>query len=112
MRYTFKEWLVHCDPCDQNFKILEWAHKLPILCPLCDKPTALWSDKWERAPGVVGDDIPGGIEIRHLSPNPEKFYSRTEIKRACNERGWTWNGDTPKPYNVPWSGRRKDAKEG
>lgn len=107
--YTYKEWLVRCEPCEQNLKLWEWSHQLPPKCPMCDQPTLLWTEQTGQAPGVIPDDIPGGVEIRHLSATPERFYSKTEIKRACNERGWTWNGDTPKPYNVPWSGKRNEG---
>lgn len=57
---------------------------------------------------VIGDDIPGGYVVKHLGPTPIKVYSKTELKRAANERGWTIDGDSPKPYRVQWSGRRKD----
>jgi hypothetical protein len=64
-----------------------------------------------QAPGVAADDIPGGVVIKHLGPQPEKFYSKTEIKRAANERGFNWADDTPKPYKVRWSGKRKDGEQ-
>jgi len=61
--------------------------------------------------GVIGDDIPGGIEIRHGLVNadgsPRRFYSKTEIKRAANEKGLSQDGDTAKPYRVRWSGRKE-----
>jgi hypothetical protein len=59
---------------------------------------------------VAGDDIPGGIEIRHGICNPDgtpkRYYSKTDIKRALNEKGLVVVGDTPgKSYRVNWSGR-------
>ena len=65
---------------------------------------------------IASDDIPGGIEIRHGICNPDgtpkRYYSKTEIKRALNEKGYQIAGDTPgRPYNVGWSGRRADGKE-
>ena len=60
--------------------------------------------------GIAGDDLPGGEFIRHLTPKPKKFYSKTEIKRYCNEHGWVFGDDSPKPYRVQWSGKRKDLK--
>ena len=59
--------------------------------------------------GVVGDELLG-TEIRHLSHKPLKFDSKTDLKRYCNEHGWVNSGDTPAPYRVQWSGKRKDLK--
>jgi hypothetical protein len=64
--------------------------------------------------GVVGDDIPGGIEIKHGICNPDgtprRYHSKTEIRRAANEKGLKLAEDTPgKPYKVHWSGK-EDAK--
>lgn len=59
--------------------------------------------------GVVGDELLG-MEIRHLSHKPMKFDSKTDLKRYCNEHGWVNSGDTPAPYRVKWSGKRKDLK--
>ena len=61
--------------------------------------------------GIATDAIPGGLEIKHGLCNPDgspkRYYSKTEIKRAANERGYTIGGDTPKPYKVSWSGKQK-----
>ena len=41
--------------------------------------------------GVIGDDIPGGIEIRHGLCNedgsPRRYYSHSEIEKECKKRG-------------------------
>ena len=56
-------------------------------------------------------DVDGlaSVEIRHGICNPDgsprRYYSKTEIKRAANEKGLVLVGDTPgKPYKVNWSG--------
>ena len=68
------------------------------------------SEHSRSSPGVVGDDIPGGILIKHAVCNPDgsprRFYSKSDIKRAANEVGYTITGDTPKPYRVSWSGKQ------
>lgn len=102
---TMREWLVFCQPCDKKFEIWEWASKLPIKCPSCDQPTELYHEG-DRSAAVIGDDIPGGVEIRHLDPTPRRYYSKTEIKRRCNEKGMNWADDTPGPYKVRWSGKK------
>ena len=60
--------------------------------------------------GVVGDELPDRTEFRHLSHKPLRFDTKTELKRYCNEHGWVHSGDSPKPYRVQWSGKRKDLK--
>ncbi len=61
--------------------------------------------------GIITDEIPGGIEIKHGICNPDgtpkRYYSKTEIRRAANERGYTISGDTPRPYKVAWNGRQR-----
>jgi hypothetical protein len=48
----------------------------------------LWAGKSHC---VIGDDIPGGMEIRHGICNedgsPRKFYSKSEMARVAKERG-------------------------
>lgn len=105
---TMKEWIFRCGRCDKKFGILCWNYELDgQKCLACNERAELYIEPRGKAPGIATDDIPGGIEIRHLSPKPERFYSKTEIKRACNERGFNWAGDTPKKYNVHWSGKTK-----
>lgn len=42
---------------------------------------------------VIGDDIPGGVDIKngicHPDGSPRKFYSRSAIQRAAREAGYT-----------------------
>jgi hypothetical protein len=110
---TFKEWPFTCFICDKHFRALAWSSDFSgVGCPDCTGESFYDPDPLpNKAPGIVGDDIPGGLEIKHGLCNPDgtprKFYSKTEIKRAANEAGVTWADDTPKPYNVPWSGKRR-----
>ncbi len=111
---TFKEWPLRCAPCGAQSKQFAWDHQLVSLqCAQCGELLELDYDTKGESAGVVGDEIPGGLEIRHGLCNPDgsprKYYSKTDIKRAANERGYTIAGDTPRPYNVKWSGRQKRA---
>ena len=109
---TFREWLLRCEGCDKTFGQWAWDHALPNqLCPACNQPVDLYVPKPRRAPGIATDSIRGGIEIRHLGPKPERFYSMTDIKRACNERGFNWADDSPGPYKVKWSGKRRNEAD-
>lgn len=58
-------------------------------CPECGEATELL---WDQPPNVIGDDIPGGIWIRHglcdeVTGEPKKYYSKTEINREAERRG-------------------------
>jgi hypothetical protein len=112
---TYKEWPFRCAHCGKRWRDLAWSYDLPVNCPDCNLTAHLDYDDHNVSAAVVGDDIPGGIEIRHGVCNddgsPRRFYSRTELKRALNEKGLTISGDTPRPYNVSWSGRRDEKTE-
>lgn len=109
---TFKEWTFLCAVCDKKLGWLCWDYELDRqVCPACNAPVVLYIPERVMTSGIVTDGIPGGIEIRHLSNKPERFYSKTEIKRACNERGWTALGDTPKKYKIRWSGKSPDVQD-
>lgn len=88
--------------CDRCFQFIADPDEHGVgVCPYAARPAGF---------GIEGDDIPGGVVVRHLTPEPFKAYSKTEIKRVANERGWVIAGDTPKNYSVAWSGVRKDKK--
>jgi hypothetical protein len=111
---TFKEWPFYCMACDEPFKHLAWGNQLgqPAHCPKCSSEGYYNPHlKMGKAPGLITDDIPGGMEIRHglvqEDGSPKKFYSKTDIKRAANEAGLNWADDSPGPYKVNWSGVKK-----
>ena len=60
-----------------------------VECKDCGKPT---ERAWLEHPGnVIGDDIPGGIEIKHGLCNedgsPRRYYSKSEIAAEAKRRG-------------------------
>lgn len=60
-----------------------------VPCPTCGKLT---ERAWIGKPsGVIGDDIPGGIWMRHGICNedgsPRKYYSKSEIAKEAERRG-------------------------
>lgn len=114
MSMTYKEWPLACE-CGWHGTAWFWNYDQPPDCPDCQEETHVSYEKRNRAPGLICDDFPGGIEIRHGICNddgsPKKYYSKTDIKRACNEKGLKWADDTPgKPYPVSWSGKVRDEK--
>ena len=66
------------------------------------------------APSVIADDIPGGMEIRHAICNPDgsprKYYSKSEIRKAASEAGYTISGETPKPNSRITEARHQEAE--
>ena len=69
-----------------------------FLCPVCQEPTETY---WSGVKvNVIGDDIPGGIEIKHAicwpDGTPKKYYSKSEIKKAAADAGYTMADETPK----------------
>jgi hypothetical protein len=64
-------------------------------CVKCDKEIVIGA--WPFCPhpmgtnDVIGDDIPGGIEIRHGLCNedgtPRRYYSKSEIAKEAARRG-------------------------
>jgi len=106
----FKEWNIECGACALKEKRLAWDYEFPINCN-CGGYMNPYSDSVGQSAGIATDEIPGGIEIKHGLCNPDgtpkRYYSKTEIKRAANERGYTIAGDSPVPYRVSWSGRQK-----
>ena len=104
-------WHLECPECNSKEQVLCWDHELPKPCSTCGHTLHFEATKFDNAPGLVTDDIPGGELVDHLYPTPRRFYSKTDIKRACNELGWTRKGDTPVPYKVQWSGKRKEPEK-
>lgn len=109
---TFKEYPFLCDTCNHTFKELKWDYAPDPVCPKCGANDCFLNyGERRQSAGIATDEIPGGIEIRHGICNPDgtpkRYYSKTEMKRAANEAGYTIAGDTPKPYRVAWSGKQK-----
>jgi hypothetical protein len=79
--------------CPNNHELIDCYEpiKAPeVLCKQCGKPT---ERAWIGKPAnVIGDDIPGGIWIRHGLCDPEtgaprKYYSKSEMAAEAKRRG-------------------------
>lgn len=59
-------------------------------CTECGSPTERLYQAGSSAP-VIGDDIPGGIDIRHglchEDGSPQRFYSKSSIAAAAKAKG-------------------------
>jgi hypothetical protein len=75
---------IQCDACGKELVVGEWP-----FCP--------------HGPGssnVIGDDIPGGVLIKHGVCNedgtPKRYYTKSSIKKAAYEKGLFQGDDTPR----------------
>lgn len=76
-----------------------WEPMTPpaVACPECGKETErVWS---VGGGGVIADEIPGGIWIRHGICNPDgsprKYYSKSEMRAEAVRRGLVPKDDKP-----------------
>lgn len=89
--------------CGADLVDYRWESDPLPTCPKegCGKEMHEDFGQFGLAPSVIGDDIPGGYEVKHGICNPDgtprKFYSKSELRRAAWENGWTISGETPKP---------------
>lgn len=111
-RLSYRKFPSRCE-CGWVGPIWGWWHE-DRPCPECGKPTVFFDNQTDRSAAVIGDDIPGGLlvpnAICHEDGTPKRYYSRTDLKRALNEKGWTIVGDTPKPYRVSTSRNALDDR--
>lgn len=95
-----------CDTCGYDIQIGDY--------PFCKGTPA--SHQNARF-GVIGDDIPGGYEVKHgvcwPDGTPRKFYAKSEIRKAADAAGYTISGETPKrnQQHMDRLAQRKEQKE-
>lgn len=89
--------------CPNGHKLHEirWGKDPLPLCHTCETEMEETYADGNLSAYVIGDDIPGGLEVKNgicnLDGSPRKVYSKTELKHLAYEGGWTVYGDTPKP---------------
>ena len=109
-------WRLECEKCGLTAAVLCWDFELPVSCKEDSCGGFMFQEnlKFDKAPGVVGDELIG-YEAKHAVCHPDgtprRFSSKTELKQALNEAGYNIHGDTPKPYNVKWSGKVKEPEK-
>ena len=102
---TFKEWNFTC-ACGWKGRLLAWDYELlQQNCPTCSMPVHTEeASPMGAAPGVIGDELNNYAAkhgVCHPDGTPRVFHSKTDLKRALNEKGLVIYGDTPgKPYKV------------
>ena len=93
------------ETCERCFKPLEEGEHGQYLCPFEPR----------KANGVIPDEIPGGVEIRHGLCNPDgtprRYYSHSEMKAEAKRRGLVnrvehvtnpRSGSDKNPHTVRW----------
>ena len=108
-------WRLECEKCGLTAAVLCWDYELNSkTCTDCGGIVILESNRLGEAPGVIGDELIN-YEAKHAvcypDGTPRRFHSKTELKQALNEAGYNIHGDTPKPYNVKWSGKVKEPEK-
>lgn len=72
-----------CNDCHKVSEVLcEPFTTVP--CPVCGSAN---TERVWRSIRVIGDDIPGGLVVENLGPEPVKVYSKSELKREAEKRG-------------------------
>lgn len=103
-----------CERCNLSptpYRITVVKDKDDKVWMVCDEclPTLRPNSRFGQSSMIATDDIPGGLEVKHglchEDGTPQKFYSKSDIRRAAFETGWTISGETPKPNQ-----RLKEAK--
>ena len=66
-------------------RIVSMASRDAQTCTRCHAP--LTRCFIGRAPTMIPDSIPGGVVVENLTPQPKRFYSRTEINDEMRVHG-------------------------
>jgi hypothetical protein len=104
-----------CEHCKADVKSIV-IHGKELWCWPCHNEVK-FAHVMGAAAYVIGDDIPGGIEIRHGVCNddgtPKKYYTKSSIREAAYHSGYFQGEDTPKsnPRIVEQRAREKEERQ-
>jgi len=84
-----------CPNCGhEEYDVIRPQEERQIPCTHCDVADGpvMMQRAWLSAPNsVIGDDIPGGVEVKHGICNedgtPRRYYSKSEMRREAERRG-------------------------
>ena len=104
MTMTAMFWPSICSVCDFEGRVYGWSNAMPLSCPECGEVTRLVADDRNESHGIITDNFPGGLMVRHAicheDGSPKRYDSKTDMKKALNKAGYSIHGDTPRPYRV------------
>lgn len=90
----FKTFDYQCVDCEhqERDQIVE-AEQKTLPCPLCRGTMVRVWLMGSKSGNVIGDDIPGGVYIKHGICNddgtPRRYDSKSEMRRAAEAKGLT-----------------------
>lgn len=91
---------------------LDWNEPYP-LCTCGGQTTRQLTSRTVAT--VIGDDIPGGVLIKHglchEDGTPRRFDSKTEIRREAKRRGLAWGHDENKHVPLRGSDRGLETRK-
>lgn len=93
-----------CEKCGENPNHLvvtkDTNDKVWLVCSTCYVLIKPQPTRFGQASMIATDSIPGGYYVKHGLCNPDgspkRFDSKSDIKEAAYESGWTIGGETPK----------------
>ena len=89
---------MRCEKCSKEVTFLV-VHDTQLWCSPCHNEVK-YAHVMGTSAYVIGDDIPGGIEIKHGICNedgtPRRYYTKSSIKEAAYNQGYFQGEDTPK----------------
>ena len=93
---------------------IRWGRDPLPFCSTCQSEMYETFGEVNQSSMISTDDIPGGLEIRHAICNPDgtprKYYSKSEIRKAAAEAGYTIHGETPKPLSRIVEDRHRESE--
>lgn len=84
-RAIFKTWRFLCEACRSRREVLQWSYDPAPVC--CDRPMADGSAVTGHTVQIITDDVPGGFTVENGFKTPQKFYSKSEHRRALAAHG-------------------------
>ena len=57
-----------------------------VLCPNGHETKKVWFPNGV-GPSIIPDDIPGGLVVENLGPEPVKVYSKSQLRHEAKMRG-------------------------
>lgn len=98
---------------DQRCPTCQWQGEVivePFVNPACPTCGGQTERLWVSSADIHGDEIPGGLEIENLGPDPITFYSKSEIVKEARRRGLEpmvrhvpLPGTDRSPYTTNWA---------
>lgn len=84
-RDTFKIRHFLCESCRAKAERLQWNYDPAPVCG-CGQPMSEGIERKDTLQ-IITDDVPGGFTVENGFSQPQKFYSKSEHRRALESRG-------------------------